>query len=369
MFLLLDFLKSICVIKLVNITVKTRLLGLNFTGFRRVWYSMKPAHEGERPDSLSPDDAFGVLGNDIRVQILQTLGEAQEPLSFTELRDRIGIRQGGQFNYHLDKVVGHFVSKSEEGYALRRPGSHVVQAILSGAVTEDPVIEPTSIDRACYHCGGSVHLKYDENLATLCPECGGNYYFPEESFRGEFEHEVYNGGCGFLAGYEIPPAGVEGRSLTELLRAGVTWANLEHLSSSAGLCPRCSATVEESVRVCEPHEPTDGICSECGGRHQVRQVRRCSNCQYARIGVFARFCLGNPEFRDFLHDHGLDLIAPEDPMAIEAVLATPEEEVLSVEPFDARFTFTIEDDAITLRVGEDLEVTNVRRERVPKPTD
>ncbi len=32
--------------------------------------------------NLSPDEAFGLLGNDVRVDILQTLGDAGESLSF-----------------------------------------------------------------------------------------------------------------------------------------------------------------------------------------------------------------------------------------------------------------------------------------------
>ncbi|MFB6206666.1 MAG: ArsR/SmtB family transcription factor, partial [Haloglomus sp.] len=94
-----------------------------------------PRELGE-PTALSPDEAFGVLGNETRIQILQTLGEADGPLSFTELRDRVGIRQGSQFNYHLDKLVGHFVRKTDDGYELRLAGRRVIYAVLSEAVTE-----------------------------------------------------------------------------------------------------------------------------------------------------------------------------------------------------------------------------------------
>jgi hypothetical protein len=38
-----------------------------------------------------------------------------------------------------------------------------------------------------------------------------------------------------------------------------------------------------------------------------------------------------------------------------------EEDVISVDPFEARFTFTIDGDAITLTVDEDLTVTAVHR--------
>ena len=130
------------------------------------------------PDTrwLSPDEAFGVLGNEIRVDILQMLGEADGPVSFTDLRDRLGIRQGGQFNYHLDKLVGHFVAKTDEGYALRDPGRRVVEAILSGAVTGDPALEPTAIDFACHHCGSPVEVSYRHGTMRLsCTECSGHF--------------------------------------------------------------------------------------------------------------------------------------------------------------------------------------------------
>lgn len=95
---------------------------------------------------LSPDEAFGVLGNGTRIQILQELGETNEPLSFTELRDRLGIRQGGRFNDHLEQIVGYFAGKTHAGYVLGQPGRRIVQAVLSGAVTNNPDFEYTGID-------------------------------------------------------------------------------------------------------------------------------------------------------------------------------------------------------------------------------
>ena len=41
-------------------------------------------------DSLTPDEAFSILGNETRMQILQELGKADRSLSFTDLRDRVG---------------------------------------------------------------------------------------------------------------------------------------------------------------------------------------------------------------------------------------------------------------------------------------
>jgi len=39
---------------------------------------------------------------------------------------------------------------------------------------------------------------------------------------------------------------------------------------SAGCCPRCSATVETTRRVCEDHDASDGLCSTYGGLHGIR---------------------------------------------------------------------------------------------------
>jgi hypothetical protein len=40
----------------------------------------------------SPDEAFAILRNEARIDIPETLGEADGPLSVAELRDAVGIR-------------------------------------------------------------------------------------------------------------------------------------------------------------------------------------------------------------------------------------------------------------------------------------
>lgn len=82
--------------------------------------------------TLTPDDAFAVLGNETRLEILRSLSDADGPVSFSDLREHVGMRDSGQFNYHLDKLVGHFVTQADDGYALRQAGDRVIEAILSG---------------------------------------------------------------------------------------------------------------------------------------------------------------------------------------------------------------------------------------------
>ena len=75
-----------------------------------------------RATMLSPEEAFSVLGNRARLEILQTLGEADDTLAYSELFARMEYDDSGNFSYHLDKLVGHFVAKTDAGYVLRRPG-------------------------------------------------------------------------------------------------------------------------------------------------------------------------------------------------------------------------------------------------------
>jgi len=51
--------------------------------------------DGSESSTLSPDDAFRVLGNETRMEILRALGDADGPLPFSELHDRVGTRDSG----------------------------------------------------------------------------------------------------------------------------------------------------------------------------------------------------------------------------------------------------------------------------------
>ncbi|MEF8859437.1 MAG: helix-turn-helix domain-containing protein, partial [Halolamina sp.] len=167
---------------------------------------------------LAPDDAFAVLGNETRMEILQTLGEADEPLPFSELRGRVGMRDSGQFNYHLGKLDGHFIKDTDGGYALGQKGSRVIEAVLSGAVTDTPVLDRTPVDMSCYCCGATpIEFDYhDERLGVYCSECAGLYDTDGHDHAAEQEG-------GFHGHAPIPPAALQDRTPEELILAAITW--------------------------------------------------------------------------------------------------------------------------------------------------
>lgn len=310
---------------------------------------MTTGDTGSEPSTLAPDDAFAVLGEETRLSILQSLGEADGPLAFGELRDRVGYDTAGNFSYHLDRLAGHFVEKTDDGYALRQAGRRVVEAILSGAVTEAPVLAPTQIDQCCQYCGAPVEASFqEERVIVTCTGCAGAY--------GDSVGTV---GRPILGALPLPPAGVQGRTVGEILQAAYTWGGLDVMAVAGDVCPRCGATVDTSVRLCETHEADDSLCEACDRRFAVTLAIECTNCIYDERGAFGVALLANTELLAFITTHGVNPITPSSLSTWGAVIGDYDEEVLSTDPFEARFTFTIDDDALTLTVDDNLSVVDV----------
>jgi hypothetical protein len=312
---------------------------------------MGPSDEARDASAVSPAEAFGILSNETRIRILRELGEAEGPVAFSDLRDRVGVRHGGKFNYHLDRLVGHFVDRTDAGYTLRHPGRWVIQVISSGKATGDPTLNPTAVDLTCDRCDAPVEVSYSRGeVRVSCPDCrdvdGGA---PVQDPDTDTEQ-------GTLATMPLPPAGVEARPAMDLLRAAATQGHLDTLAAESGVCPECSAVVERSVSVCEDHEVTEGFCGRCDHRLAVRREFRCTNCRYERSATPVTALVHVPELTTFLVDHGLDPTAD----FVEWSWGYTEE-VLSTDPVRFRFTFTLDGESVTLTVDDDLSVVDVSR--------
>lgn len=303
---------------------------------------------------LSPEAAFAVLGDETRLAILLALGRADDPLAFSALFDRVEYDTTANFSYHLEKLLGHFVRETDDGYALRRVGERVVEAVLSGAVTESPSLDRTPVDEPCFRCGGTMEVSYREEAVGLyCPDCGGTRGSGSETAAWSV------GTDGDILGHVyLPPAGVRDRSPAELLGAAEVWSVAAAHARSRGVCPRCSAPVEHEIRVCDDHDAGDGRCETCDQRFAVTVLERCRNCIFAMSSIATIRLLASPELMRFMIDHGVDPMAPEG-----FHVSNLEREVVdSRDPFEARFTFTADDETITLTVDDDLEVTATSRQ-------
>ena len=100
---------------------------------------------GDAPmDQRAPADAFALVGNETRAEILRVLGE--EPwagLSFSELRSRVDPDlDSGQFNYHLQQLVGQFVRHTDDGYEMRPAGVTLYRTIRAGIFSRTATVDP-----------------------------------------------------------------------------------------------------------------------------------------------------------------------------------------------------------------------------------
>lgn len=63
----------------------------------------------------SASDVFATLDDETRITILEALIATEGVVSFTALRRQIGMRDSGQFNCHLSKLLGTFVCRTDDG--------------------------------------------------------------------------------------------------------------------------------------------------------------------------------------------------------------------------------------------------------------
>lgn len=307
----------------------------------------------EEEEVLTPDEAFSVLGDEARLQILQTLGEADAPLAYSELFERVEYDDSSNFHYHLGKLVRHFVRKTDDKYHLYDAGRRVVEAVVSGAVTDTPVVEPTVTEKECPFCGALVEVGFQHGrVEQSCTECPGLLRFAGSEGRRFTEY----GSLGFFL---LPPAGVHRRSPQEMLEAAWTWRHADFLTDSAGVCSRCSANLETSADVCGTHDAGDGVCEDCERRYAMMFNLYCPNCSYPPTSIAPGVVLANTELLAFLTSRGINPFAPESLNRASQALAQYDEEVVSTDPLEAHLTFTAEGDAITLTLDDDLSVVDV----------
>lgn len=91
--------------------------------------SSSPDSDPQADGLLPPDEAFAALGNETRIAILLALEGRGDALSYSELKRQVGVYDSGRFNYHLDRLLGHFVDGTSDGYRLRDVGRRAAWAV------------------------------------------------------------------------------------------------------------------------------------------------------------------------------------------------------------------------------------------------
>lgn len=311
-------------------------------------------------------EAFALLGNETRLGIMLALWDAYEPfeadntVSFSTLRDRVGMRDSGQFNYHLDKLTGHYIDSSQDGYELREAGHRIIQSVLAGVGIEDPSFDHTNQDfsMSCPMCGANIQFEYrDWAIEGYCPECP-----PREESATADRH---------VMSFSFDPAGVATRSVEETLIANQMQAIRIIQMRLSGVCHRCSGPVDSRFDICEDHTATDdGICDTCGRNSRVQLRLLCSVCKTGSTFPGGDAAIAHPKVHVFMMDHGMPYgyhadraQTAEEYVALEQATEHATE-VVSETPFRYEVTISHESgDKIQVVFNDDVEIVEIARSR------
>jgi hypothetical protein len=288
--------------------------------------------EGGSTDGL--EETFGLVANDIRLDILRTLWDLYtddpapepEPVQFSTLRERVGVRDPGQFHYHLDELVPRLVSHHEEGYTLTSAGAQVVAAGVSGRYTDtDASLDPQPVEE-CSNCDGTLELRYEQGHAVA--DCDG---------------------CEATRIMSAPPILVVAHDVEENPELLGTFTLAKLQQTVRGFCQLCSGPVEARV----PDSSLDGQVEPLEG---VKVVYECTECRAPFYVTATMAVLDHPAVVALLHDGGIDY--REVPSWGVTSALDSKERILDDDPVRVEVTV---DEELTLVLDENLEVLEYSR--------
>ncbi|WP_232703333.1 DUF7351 domain-containing protein [Halobacterium wangiae] len=290
---------------------------------------------GDDETTLTPAEAFAILGNEHRIAILRAVAaaerdvaDASEPygLSFSELFDRVDLEATSQFAYHLDRLVGSFLRETEDGYRFTAAGERVVRAVLAGTYNEDPSFEPLTVEGRCPACDASTLVaSYDtDQLAVTCADCGTRVF-----------------------SQTLPPSAAVDRSPRDALESGSLRARHDFSLAVQGTCPTCAGVTDAELRT--------------GGTGQHVIACTCRQCGQTVFGPIAFAVLEHPAVVAFYWEHGVNL-AERPVWQIVADLLSDRwsSTVTSESPFAASLVVSFGDDELQLTLDETFAVERAR---------
>jgi hypothetical protein len=302
-------------------------------------------------------DAFKRVGDETRLAILLALWEAYEPfaddnaLSFSDLYDRVDYDTSGNFSYHLQKLEGHFVESTADGYRLKQAGHRLVRVIVAGSGLTDDRLPPTEIDLDCQMCGESLAITYEnEQLYTVCTECEGRFASDDDEPPGT------------IMGFAFDPAGLSRSSPEEIFAASVVRAMGKFLMQMGGLCPDCSGSVDSSINICEDHD-SDGVCANCGRRDEIQARWVCTTCKNAGHGPPGPNLALHARVVSFYADRGLEIGYEttdfENVVRMPTAMSDHEQEVVSTDPIRVRVTIRYAGDRLRVLIDDSMHIVEV----------
>jgi RNase P subunit RPR2 len=284
----------------------------------------------EGTDAL--ESTFSLVANDIRLDILRTLWDIYtddptpdpEPVQFSTLKERVGIRDSGQFHYHLDQLVPRFVSHDNNGYNLTYAGAKIIGAGVSGVYTDIDATLDTQKTEECSQCGGTLRVSYERGRVVIdCDNCDVSQV---------------------MSAPPILVAAHDGAENSELL-GKFTLTQLQQ--TVRGFCHLCSGPIEGSVAA-------SSLGSETDANGGVKIVYECTECGAPVYTPATTAVLDHPAVVSLLHEAGTDY--REIPSWEIRQTLDSEEQVCNEDPVRVEVTINGGDDDLTFVLDENLQV-------------
>ena len=282
--------------------------------------------------ATDPSEAFGLVANETRFSILRALWDLAEwddrTASFGEIRSEAGVRDSGQFNYHLGELTPEFVREVEAGYRLTEAGRRVVGAAVSGVYTDHEVVVEPEPAGECPGCGGGLELRYENGYVRVdCGDCD----------TGVFDMST-------------PPVVVAERDGEAVGDALVRHATAAFQRMNRGFCVYCDGPLDPTV---EPGDDEDGP--------DLTAKLSCRACGRTFGWSVVAGLLDHPAVVAMLYEAGID--AREFPVwgvftRLDRAVAVASEDPLRIEA-----SIGVDDARMDLVVDEDLTVVDHERVR------
>jgi|APHM01.1.fsa_nt_gi hypothetical protein len=290
----------------------------------------------DRPQFVAqtePSAAFDLLSDDTRVAILRALWTGACPMTFSELRGAVGVADSGQFNYHLNKLVGQFVSKGDAGYELTTAGSRINGAIEAGSYTTDGVMDPIPLEQPCPACGGARTFRYKDDTAQV--ECDS---------------------CALKIRYPVPPSVFADCNRKTIPTVAGEYLRMILDQLASGFCSLCEGPVDQTV--CQFSESAIGAEDVADSRQDPDQAvivqYECLQCGAQPASILGLDLLAHPAVVSFYYDRGVDLrkrsfwqLSALDPGTTQ---------LRGTQPFRAEQTYTVAGDELTMVVDDEMTV-------------
>lgn len=286
--------------------------------------------------AIDPDEAFGILASEIRVEVLLALWEAEDHrATFSALREAVGMPDSGKFNYHIGQFEGRFVERTDDGYELTRAGIRLTAGLLAGTYTTAGDVGPIPVGEGCPICDGSMAFRYEEDLVRIdCETCGNVSRFP------------------------VPPGVFADDDPGQMPAVTDRYVRTEIDRTARGFCRDCDGRLDP--RLATAAETVDGETDPPVDLADVPMVidecRRCGSPTATNLGMRL---VDHPAVVSFYHDHDVDY--REIPVWHLAATTPDRTAVLDRDPIRARVTYRADGEQVSLTVDESLSVVDVDR--------